>query len=147
MGFRGSEPADAWKERDPLDSRCSATGGRAGRQGRQKVAVGIARRGIKEEQRVYRLRHDTGWRINNCITRGGAWRADKHPVTEGIRQPERRRAGNPLSGITRQSGTHQRAYFYNYCRRSLIYLKPTNQSLVPSPSSSGRVSVAASARP
>lgn len=32
---------------------------------------------------------------------------------------------NPLSGITRQGGTHQRAYFYNYCRRPLIYLNPT----------------------
>ena len=28
--------------------------------------------GIKERELVYRSRHDTGWRINNCITdRGG----------------------------------------------------------------------------
>lgn len=77
---------------------------------------------MKEEQRVYRLQHDTGWRINNCITDGGARRRDNIRGSGREQQQEDR---NPLSGITRQSGTHQRAYFYNYCRRPLMCLKPT----------------------
>lgn len=43
---------------------------------------------------------------------------------------DKRRIRFFLSGISRRAGTHQRAYFYNYCRHPLIYVKPDRSSLL-----------------
>lgn len=75
----------------------------------------------KGKQCVYRLHRDTGWRINNRITDADEHRGQiRSTAATGEKERLGKETRNPLSGITRQSGTHQRAYFYNYRRRPLI---------------------------
>lgn len=63
-----------------------------------------ASRRVKEEQRVYRLRDDTGWRINNCITDAGG-----QIRPEGLEGERKREASGGRSRATPFRGLPDKA--------------------------------------